>query len=158
MSTTRLTWATSSVVILAMISWALLGGSHLRGNSTALADEPAGHPVSGQPAPGITEQPPAAQNCSQTECAGRCGTNLMLEPRLCGGIHCNGTTVEYGTLFNCISTKSPTSGVKNCCDAGDCLQIKRKLACEDGTSVVESIEITGVCPSTVACGETCSAP
>lgn len=83
----------------------------------------------------VGETEPTSQNCTKTTVAGKCGTDINLEPEACGTGEptCYKTIWTFGNITNCDNS---TSGLTTCED-GHCKKTIIKQKCEDGACVLD---------------------
>lgn len=99
-----------------------------------------------------TPEKPEA-NCNANAVAGKCGTDVDLEPISCGGQTCFGTRIVYGQLISC--TGGQDGGLKSCCSGKFCNRVTFSQECREGRCRLVSREIEPVLPISFACGSAC---
>ena len=154
MSRTRLLGGLGCMIVVSVLFCSLLADADWATSSVAAAQSLAGDLSPAQPTSG---EETAEAKCAKTDVAGKCGTDLQLEPVQCGGATCYQTIITYGQVYNCVAADTGF-GRKECKDCGDCMETVRKFVCEasvcKATSEGAGQSSTGV-PTTCASGDVC---
>lgn len=103
----------------------------------------------------LVAQGAAAPNCTQTQIPGKCGTDLNLQPNVCGigQPTCYFTIISYGNMENCTRAEAGLTE----CTAGTCDKIVISQICQNGSCVANGHpDVTTIRPTSYASGAACS--